>query len=350
MLTYFKDILKLDYETFIVAEIGVNHNGYLQLAKELVDAAKEAGADAVKFQTYKTEELVAVNSPMVNYQKKNFTEKISYYDMLKKYELSYDDFGEIAEYCKKLDVIFFSKGYINQLDFLDSLAVPIHKIDSASIIYYSLIHEVAKRKKLVLLSTGMAGIQEISKAVEIIESHNCPLILLHCVSSYPARVETMNLRCIPYLSEVFKNPVGLSDHSQGNMCAIASVALGVVAVEKHFTLDNSMEGPDHKASVTPDEFRNLVSGIRQIEVALGRSEKIVSEEERQNQVIMRRSWHFRRDMRKSECVTYDEVAFIRPNNGLPEDQINSVLGMVLQEDVRCGDPINFSLFTVKADE
>ena len=341
---FVKNILKLQKKTFLIAEIGVNHNGSVQLAKEMVQVAKESGADAVKFQTYKTEELVVKSSPMVNYQKENYTDKLSYYEMLKKHELSYDQFSEINDYCTQQEIIFFSKGYLTQLDFLDSLDVLLHKVDSASIIYHELIHAVAARGKLVLLSTGMATLQEIISAVEIIRSYKTPLVVLHCTSAYPTPAEAINLSRMSYLSKVFNEAVGFSDHSQGCTAALAAVALGAQVVEKHFTLDKKMKGPDHKASIEPEEFKTLAQGIRFLETAMGDPLAGPSRDECENRKIMRRSWHYIENFEPGHIVRKNDLAFVRPNNGLAGEAVAEVLGCRLTRSVVSGNPVVLSDF------
>jgi N,N'-diacetyllegionaminate synthase len=332
-------IPKLTNSVFIVAEIGVNHNGSVKLAKELVLKAKASGADAVKFQFYKTEELVITSSPSVDYQIKNYTDKLSYFEMLKKYEWGEKEFSEIAGFCEEQDIVFFAKGYLNQIDTLELLNVPVHKIDSASIVYYSLIEKIAEIRKPVLVSTGMSSTEEIQKALSILNQYKCPFVLLHCTSAYPTPPSEINLNTLAYFKEKFNCSVGLSDHSKSIHVPIAAVAMGAVVIEKHFTLDKNLDGPDHKASMTPDEFRAMVDGIREIELCLGEKLKRISEVEKENKKIMRRSLHFTRDIKKGERLTDRDIIFCRPCDGLGEEFQDRLIGAKLIKNVSLNDAI-----------
>ncbi|MDD4496921.1 MAG: N-acetylneuraminate synthase family protein, partial [Methanosarcinaceae archaeon] len=257
---------------FVVAEIGVNHNGSIELAKRLISAAKEAGSDAVKFQTWKTENIILKNVEMAEYQKKNTKSNQSQYEMLKKLEISYEKHFELKEFAEDLGLVFFSTMEDKEsVDFLiNELKIPLIKVGSGDLTNYPLLKYTAKFGIPMVLSTGMATLSEIDEAVRTVSKEgNKDLILLQCTSNYPCPYEDMNLRAITSLKHAFKFPVGLSDHSLRIECAIAAVALGGKYIEKHFTLSHDLPGPDHKASLEPFEFKRMVEAVRNIEIALG---------------------------------------------------------------------------------
>ena len=270
-----------DQPSLIIAEAGVNHNGSLDLAKKLINAAKESGADAVKFQTFKTADLVTKNAEKAEYQKDTTTEN-SQYDMIKKLELSDDDFKELAKYADKKDIIFLSSPFdFESVDLLDEISVPAFKLGSGEITNFPLLEHVASKGRPVILSTGMATMDEIEEAVNFLHNKTNDLILMHCITSYPAKIENVNLKFIETLRSTFKLPVGFSDHTLGIEMPIAAVARGCCVIEKHFTLNKNLEGPDHKASLEPSEFKKMVLSIRNVEKGIGTGIKELTPEEKE---------------------------------------------------------------------
>ena len=250
---------------FIIAEAGVNHNGSVELAKKLIDAAKDAGADAVKFQTFKAESVVVKDAQKAEYQKET-TGEGSQYEMIKKLELTEEDFRELADYAKEKDIMFLSSPFDKEsVDLLNELDVPAFKVGSGEITNLPLLRYIAKKEKPIILSTGMSTLGEIEEALDVIRSEGVEdIILLHCVSNYPARIEDVNLRALGTLKQAFKLPVGFSDHTLGITAPIAAVALGACVIEKHFTLDRNLPGPDHKASLEPEELKEMAKAIREV--------------------------------------------------------------------------------------
>ena len=280
---------------FIIAEAGVNHNGSLELAYKLVDAAKEANADCVKFQTYITENDTAVNCEKAEYQKTEQQE--SQYELLKKLELSFDDFRKIQEYCKKKGIMFLSTPFdIESLKFLEEIHMPIWKIASSEVENFQLLREMAKTHKPIILSTGMCTIEEISNAVDVLKKYGAGEIrILHCNTQYPTPMEDVNLKAMYELKSMFQCDIGYSDHTQGIEVPIAAVAMGATIIEKHFTLDRNMEGPDHVASLNPLELKEMVQAIRNIEKAIGTGKKVPSNSEKENRIAARKSILLQKD-------------------------------------------------------
>lgn len=266
----------------IIAEAGVNHNGNLDLALKLCDAAKESGADVVKFQTWKTERLITKSVAQADYQAQNTKKNESQFDMLKKLELSYDDFRIIKRHCDEIGVMFASTADEEEsLDFLIDLGIPFIKVGSGDIGNVPYLRRVGSRNLPVILSTGMSTITDVEISVNALKEGGAKNItLLHCTTSYPCKYEDVNLKAMITLSDRFNLPIGYSDHTIGNVTAISAVALGATVIEKHFTLDCNMEGPDHAASTDPDNFANLVSSLRIVESCLGSSKKAPTEAEK----------------------------------------------------------------------
>lgn len=285
---------------FIIAEAGVNHNGSLELAYKLVDAAKEANADCVKFQTYITENDTAVNCEKAEYQKTEQQE--SQYELLKKLELSFDDFRKIQEYCKKKGIMFLSTPFdIESLKFLEEIHMPIWKIASSEVENFQLLREMAKTHKPIILSTGMCTIEEISNAVDVLKKYGAGEIrILHCNTQYPTPMEDVNLKAMYELKSMFQCDIGYSDHTQGIEVPIAAVAMGATIIEKHFTLDRNMEGPDHVASLNPLELKEMVQAIRNIEKAIGTGKKVPSNSEKENRIAARKSIFARCEIKKDK--------------------------------------------------
>lgn len=320
---------------FIIAEAGVNHNGSLKRAKQLVDAAKEADADAVKFQTFITEEVLTVNAPKANYQKKSVPGK-SQFKMIKNLELSQFHFMELSQYCKKKNIMFLSTPFdTRSAELLNEIGVPAFKISSGELTNIGLLVQIAKYHKPMILSTGMSTLHEIKKAVTSIYSvGNVDLVLLHCVSNYPASFEDVNLRAIPTLANKFKPAViGYSDHTLGIEAAIAAVAMGAKVIEKHFTLDKDLPGPDHKTSIDPVELKQMIFAIRNIENALGDGIKKVRDSEIEIRRVARKSIVAAKDIKRGARITLEMLAVKRPGHGIEPNKINALIGNVAKRNI-----------------
>ena len=322
---------------FIIAEAGVNHNGDLNLAYKMVDKAKEAGVDCIKFQTFKTEKIISKNTEMADYQKENTNNNESQYEMVKKLELSYEDFRKIKNYCEQKEIIFLSTPDEKEsLDFLvDELKVSTIKVGSGEVTNYLYLKEIAKKNKEIILSTGMSSLGEVEKALEIIrEYNNKKVILLHCTTNYPCPMEEVNLKAMLTLKEAFKTEIGYSDHTLGTEVAIAAVAMGAKVIEKHFTLDKNMEGPDHKASLDPKELKIMVEQIRNIEKALGDGIKKPNKSEEKIKKVVRRRILISKELKKGHVLTEDDLILKRSNSGIEADFIDLVLNKKLKIDMK----------------
>ncbi|WP_064791781.1 N-acetylneuraminate synthase [Shewanella woodyi] len=323
---------------YVIAEIGVNHAGSVELANVMIDAAKEAGADAVKFQTFTAEKLVSSSTPKVKYQESTTDKDESHYQMIKSLEFAYEDHIPVFEYCKKLKIDFISTPYdIESAKFLVSIGVKIFKTASADIVDLSLHDFIAQHAESAIVSTGMATLGEIEPVVEIYRKYNCKLTLLHCVSNYPCATESLNLNVMETLSRAFLCDVGYSDHAVGPIPAVASVALGATVVEKHFTLDKNMIGPDHKASSDPKEFAELVTAIRETETALGSAIKSVQVEEMQMRKVSRKSLFLAQSIKKGEAFTAEMLTLKRPGTGIYEAELSVILGALSTKDLSEGE-------------
>ena len=311
----------------IIAEAGVNHNGSLDMAKKLVDAAKTCGADIVKFQTAKLDSLVSNSAHMADYQKKNTGVEESQKDMLSKLLLSFDDFVELAEYCKEIGIQFLSTPFdIESIWFLNDMQ-DIWKVPSGEITNYPYLVEIGKTKKKVILSTGMAEMEEIQAAIDVLKENGTEdITILHCTTEYPAPIKDVNLNVMQTMRESFGHPVGYSDHTQGIEVDLAAVALGAAVIEKHFTLDRNLPGPDHKASLEPDGLKAMVDGIRKIELALGSKEKKPSEVELKNRLVARKSIVAKAFIKVGEKLTEDNITTKRPGSGINPMRWNEVIG------------------------
>ncbi len=330
---------------FIIAEAGVNHNGDIELAKKLVDIAVEAGTDAVKFQTFKAENVVTKNAPKADYQAKNTGSNESQHEMLKELELSEDEFKELYKYTKRRGIIFLSTPFdFESVDFLEELGVPAFKVSSADLTNLPFLKYIAEKRKPIILSTGMGTLGEIEEAINTIKNAgNEDIILLHCVTSYPAKFESLNLRAIQTLKEAFKLPVGFSDHSLGIYASIAAVALGAVVIEKHFTLDKNLPGPDHKASLNPEELKEMIEEIRIIEKALGDGIKRAAPEEIEIRRVVRRSIVAKVDIPKGATITKDMITFKRPETGLSPKYYKEIIGKKARKKINKDEVITFEL-------
>jgi len=334
-----------DAPTFVVAEAGVNHNGDLRLARQLIDAAKGAGADAVKFQTFRSEALVSRHAPKAAYQRTATSAGESQAEMLAHLELTREQHVELRDHSAKAGILFFSAPFDHaSVDALAELGVGLFKVPSGEITNFPLLRQIAGKGRPVILSTGMSTLDEVAEAVAAIgAAGDPPLALLHCVSAYPAPVEEMNLRALDTLRARFGCPVGLSDHTVGIEVALGAVARGAVIVEKHLTLDKALPGPDHRASLEPVEFAALVRGIRAIEAALGDGEKRPMPSEADVRRVARKSLVASRPLRAGEPLTAEAVAVKRPGTGIPPSQLASVLGRRVRRDVAADEVLDWAM-------
>lgn len=326
---------------FIITEVGVNHNGDVELAKKLIDVAKDAGADAVKFQTFKAENVVTKNAPKADYQVKNTELNESQYDMIKKLELTEEEFKELYRYAKNKGIMFLSTPFdFESADFLEEMGVPAFKISSTDLTNLPFLEYVAEKGKSIILSTGMGTLGEIEEAVTTIRhAGNEDIVLLHCITSYPAKFESLNLRAIQTLRAEFKLPVGFSDHSLGIYAPIAAVALGAVVIEKHFTLDKNLPGPDHKASLNPEELKEMIKAIRLVESALGDGIKRLTSEEEEIKKVARRSIVAKVDIPKGNVITKEMITFKRPGIGLPPKHYREIIGKKARRNIKADELI-----------
>lgn len=318
--------------TLIIAEAGVNHNGNLEIAKRLIDVAAAAGVDFVKFQTYKTENLVSKTAQKAIYQKKNVNDgNNSQYEMLKKLELSEVMHVDLISYCTQKDINFLSTGFDeSSIDYLEKLDVELFKVPSGEITNKPYLKHVASKGKPVIISTGMSSISEIKDALEVLMSKGLPrelITVLHCNTEYPTPMEDVNLKAMLTIQKELNVKIGYSDHTLGIEVPIAAVALGANVIEKHFTLDRSMEGPDHLASLEPDELKQMVKAIRNVELALsGSGEKKPSESEQKNLAVARKSIVAAQKIKKGEILSSDNITVKRPGNGLSPMMWDEVIG------------------------
>ncbi len=328
---------------FIIAEAGVNHNGSLELAKRLIDVAKEAGADAVKFQTFKAEKLASYFIGMAEYQRKNLGLSEKQLEMLKKLELSFEDFGNLKEYCEKKDIMFLSSPFdVESAKFLKTLGMNVFKIPSGEITDYPLLKEIGGYASKVIVSTGMADLGEIENALDVLAESGTKrenITVLHCNSEYPTPFEDVNLMAMVTIKEAFKVDVGYSDHTLGIEVPIAAVAIGAKVIEKHFTLDRNLPGPDHKASLEPDELKAMVKAIRNIEKALGNGIKKPSQSESKNISVVRKYIVAKRDIEKGEVFTEENLTTKRSSGGISAMRWREVLGKKAPKFFKRDEPI-----------
>lgn len=316
------------HKVFVIAEAGVNHNGDLNIAKKLVDKAVEAGADAVKFQTFRAERLASRYAPKAEYQLETTDSSESQVDMLKKLELTPTMHLELIDYCRKKNILFLSTPFeIESLEYLLSIGLKIIKLPSGEITNYPLLKKAGESHVRIILSTGMSTLQEVKDAVKVLQGNGCKdLTLLHCNTQYPTPYEDVNLNAMLTLHNETGLPVGYSDHTKGIDVPIAAVAMGASVIEKHFTLDRDMEGPDHKASLEPDELKKMVLSIRHIEDALGDGVKRPSESEIDNISIVRKSIVASKSIKEGEIFSEDNLTTKRPGTGISPMEWNEIIG------------------------
>jgi N,N'-diacetyllegionaminate synthase len=328
---------------FIIAEAGVNHNGDLTIAKQLVLAAKESGADAVKFQTFQAKHLVTADAPQAEYQSKNSGVIESQFDMLKRLELPLEAFAELNRYCQDLGIMFMSTAFDeDSSDFLAELGMPIFKIPSGELTNLPLLRHIARHGKPMIISTGMGTLDEVAEAVETIRSTgNDNITVLHCVSNYPAPPESVNLRAMHAMQTTLGVPIGYSDHTMGIEASIIAVAAGAKVIEKHFTLDCAMPGPDHKASLEPATLAEMVRSIRRAEVMLGSGLKQPHEAEIAVAKIVRRSVVAVSAIPAGTTITDSMLVLRRPGTGIPPAKLHEIPGRRAQVDIAEGSMIRW---------
>ena len=325
-------------KVFVIAEAGVNHNGSVELAKKLIDVASESGADAVKFQTFKAEKLVSKNAQKADYQKQTTDTKESQFDMIKKLELDMDTHKELMAYCKTKNILFLSTPFDHDsIELLNDLGLEILKIPSGEITNLPYLRHIGKLNKKVILSTGMADIGEIEDALDILicagtKKEN--ITVLHANTMYPTPMEDVNLKAMVTIGNTFDIAFGYSDHTLGIEVDIAAVALGASCIEKHFTLDCTMEGPDHKASLEPDELKAMVKAIRNIELALGGSAKKPSKSESPNIQIARKSIVALKNIKQGETLSEENITVKRPGMGINPMRWDEIVGSIANKNYK----------------
>ena len=321
-MNYNKKFLK----TIVIAEAGVNHNGDMNMAKRLIDIASKAKADYVKFQTFDVDSLILKNAKTAEYQKRNLGSSISQYEMLKKYQLSESDQINLKKYAKKKKIKFLSTAFdLKSLYFLRKLKLDFIKIPSGEITNYPLLKEISYSKKKILLSTGMATLNEIKAALGVLKKKKSDLIILHCSSDYPANLKNLNLTFLKKLKNLGYD-VGYSDHSKSILTPSVAVALGCKVIEKHFTLSKKLKGPDHKASLEPNELINMVKFIKQTELMLGSENKVITVSEHKTKLLVRKSIVAAKIIKKGEIFTKKNLTTKRPGNGMSPFLIKKILG------------------------
>ena len=340
---------------YIVAEIGCNHNGDFKLAKKMVDEAKKAGVDAVKFQTFKADQLISKIAPKAEYQIKVTGNEESQLEMTRKLELPYDEFIKLEEYAKGLGLDVFSTAFdFDSIDFLASRNQKMWKIPSGELLNLPYLEKIARlpiANKKIAISTGMATIEEIKLALNVLNKNGMKptdITILHCNTEYPTPFEDVNLNSIAGFKEIFPDyKIGFSDHSEGYFAGIASVPYGITFIEKHFTLDKNFDGPDHKASVTPEELTLLCQGIRAVETALGSHEKLVTNSERKNKIVARKSIVAKCDIKQGDVFTVENITTKRPGNGINPMSWYDVLGKTAESDFSEDQLIEHSEFVAQ---
>lgn len=321
-------------KTLIIAEAGVNHNGNFELAKQLVDKAVEGGADIVKFQTCKAENVISRYADKAEYQKVTTGEADSQLEMVRKLMLTYEEYGKLKEYCDEKGIEFLSTAFdLPSVDYLHSIGMRRWKIPSGEITNLPLLIKIAKLGEPIIMSTGMSELSEVADAIKVLKENGAgEITILHCTTEYPAPYEDVNLKAIDTMKETFGLPVGYSDHTKGLEIPVAAVARGACVIEKHFTLDRNMEGPDHKASIEPDELKQMVDMIRHVEVAIGDGIKKVSPSELKNQDIARKSIIAKTAIKAGDVFTEENITTKRPGSGINPMKWFNLLGKTAKHD------------------
>ena len=326
---------------FVIAEAGVNHNGDIARARQLIDVAAESGADAVKFQTFISEKVISPVAPKAAYQRATTGSGDSQLEMVRRLELPFEAFRELRAYARESGVLFLSTPFdFESADFLASMDLAAFKVPSGEITNFPFLEHLARKGKPLLISTGMSDLDEVAAAVRVVQKFGAEQIaLLQCVSNYPASAASVNLRAMTTMQEKFELPAGYSDHTMGIEVALAASALGACIIEKHFTISRDLPGPDHKASLEPAELKALVAGVRTVQAALGDGVKQPAEEERDTRIVARRSLVATRDLAAGSVLSDDALAILRPGTGLPPSMYGRVMGRRLRVSVSAGTPI-----------
>ncbi|HEX8514848.1 MAG TPA: N-acetylneuraminate synthase [Bacteroidia bacterium] len=334
-------------KVIIIAEAGVNHNGDIHMAKKLIDKAAEAGADYVKFQTFKTEKLVSASAKKAEYQQKNMSDDASdsQFQMLKKLELSVDQHHILIDYCKTKNIQFLSTAFdLESIDLLVSLGIRLFKVPSGEITNLPYLRKIGSLKEQVIVSTGMCVMEEIKDAVEVLIKAGTSrenISVLHCTTDYPTAFSDVNLNAMLSIQRELNIPVGYSDHTLGIEVPVAAVAMGASIIEKHFTLDKTLPGPDHRASLEPGELKNMICAIRNIELSLGSGEKHPTVTERKNMLVARKSMHLAQDLTKGHLITESDLIMKRPGDGISPMEIDKVIGKQLLKDLVAEHKLNW---------
>lgn len=327
--------------TLIIAEAGVNHNGDIEIAKKLIDAASEAGADYVKFQTFKAEKLVNKNAEKAEYQKENSGATESQFEMLKKLEIDEEAHLILQNYCKVRNIKFLSTAFdLDSIYLLQKLDIDLFKIPSGEITNYPYIQKIGLQNKPIIISSGMSTLEDIQAALETlievgVDKNN--VTILHCSTEYPTPFQNVNLTAMNTIKDTFDVKVGYSDHTLGIEIPIAAVAMGATVIEKHFTLDKTMEGPDHKASLEPNELKQMVTSIRNIEKSFGNGEKIPSETEIKNLQVSRKSIHAKCDIKIGDIFSDDNLIAKRPGTGVSPMKWKDIIGTTANKNYKADD-------------
>ncbi|DAC72549.1 MAG TPA: N-acetylneuraminate synthase [Thermoplasmata archaeon] len=329
---------------FIIAEAGVNHNGKLNIAKKLVDVAVLAKADAVKFQTFKTEGVVTNDVGIASYAKKNIGKNLTQLEMIKRYELRYDEFKQLKKYCDKKKILFLSTPHsFDAIDFLEDL-VPAYKFGSGDLTNTKALHYAARKHKPIILGTGMATLSEVRTAIRTIRATgNHHIIALHCTTNYPCPLAEVNLRAMLTMQNTLNCLVGYSDHTVGITVPIMAATLGAVVIEKHFTLDKSMSGPDHKASLEPEELTQMVTAVRNVETTLGSYAKKPTPSEKEIMKLVRKSIVANQHIKKGVIIRNTMLAIKRPGNGLSPTKIEQILGKKTKKPIQKDERIRLNM-------
>lgn len=333
----------------IIAEAGVNHNGSIDRAHQLIDKATECNADAIKFQTFKTELLISKSAPLATHHKKNLKEKISHQDLIKKLELPFEAFSDLKKHCEDNKIEFLSTPYdIESANYLINLGVETIKIASSELTNFPLLEVLSKSNKNLILSTGMSTFDEISESIEFILNYNSSLTVLKCTSNYPAAFEDTNILGIKKIKKKFPTiNIGFSDHCIGPEASILAVAFGANLIEKHFTINKNDWGPDHKASLEVEEFKLFVSNIRNAELALGNSNWGLSKEEHEQKITMQKGTYAKRRIKKGTSLSIDEVNFLRPMGEIsPKDFYLNFKNKIINRDLKIGEEIKKEYFKI----
>ncbi len=348
-MNFLEKIAKQKYP-YVIAEIGINHNGSVELAKEMIDAAKSSLANCVKFQLFITDDYISNFAGKADYQNTDTFKNESQKEIIKKAELSIDQIVELKDYCKSKNIDFLCTPFeINSLKKLIKLEPEAIKISSCNLTNYPFLKKAALSKIPILLSTGMGTMKEVEKAVAIFRNENCPLLLFQCTSNYPSKEENANLNVLKTFKKKFDVPLGFSDHTKGNMCAIISVALGALIIEKHFTTSKDLPGIDQKASITPQELKSLVTELRNSKLILGSYKKDRSEEEKSTFKALRRSLVASRNINKGEVLTIDMINIMRPGNGLSTEFIDMIIGNSCNKNILKHSLLRLSDIDIKGE-